>query len=564
MMDEVDVVIVGAGPAGLALAADLQRRGLEVALVDENAARRSGSRAVVLHARTLELLEPFGLASGLVAAGETLSGATVWAGSEPIVRLDFDELGSRFAHLLVVTQAELEGALASALEGAGGRVLRETRLERFRQDGTGVTATLRDPSGERTLRAGWLVGADGAESTVREALEVPMESRGEALSVLVADVSLEWDLRDDRLNGFVGETGIVSALPTKGGRHRVLATLPSAPEASSEAPTLDDLSTLFALQASVNAKLSDARAIERRDVRLRQAGSYRDDRVFLVGDAAHVQDAFLAQGLNTGIQDALNLGWKLALVHRGDARASLLDTYDEERRRVGAALVEGAEAALRVLNVKSASIKAMREPLGRFLGSIEALQQRVARELSELSVGYERSSIVHEDKTSLLNARLGSAAGGDTPTIASVREFAAGPSAGQRAPDARASVAGQSGTKRLYEVLDAKRHALLLFDGRSSTAEGYDRFRAIVLDVRAAYGELVAPWVVTPRSARPEGLPAEVPVLLDPDGELEQRYAASTECVYLLRPDLYVGYRSQPADGAALLRFLGRILRKVS
>lgn len=562
-MKNVDVLVVGAGPTGLTLACDLLRRGLAVALVDAAAEPPTTTRAVAVHARTLELLEPLGVTAGLLERGNAVGGVTLWAGGEPIVKAELEELDSRFRHVLIVGQQELEALLTDQLRGAGGAIERGTKLVSFRQDGTGVTARLERGEGEsEALRAAWLVGCDGAASRVREALEIPFAGDGWDEDFAIADVKVAWDLRDDRVHAFLGDSGIVACFPMKGDRFRIMAALPPDARAKKEDPTLDDVQTLFALNTTVNARLSEPSWITRLRARARRAARYRDDRVFLAGDAACTYGAIGAQGLNAGVQDALNLGWKLALVHRGQARGLLLDSYEEERSAAARAVLSGSEAAIRVANVKGNVAKTARNELGRFLGSLEVMQHRVAKEVAELSVSYERSSIVREDKTSLLNARLGSASGGDTPTIGSVREFAAGPAAGQRAPDGRATMAGQSGTRRLHEVLAGRALSLLLFDGRNSSEEGYARFEDITSKVAERYGDTVAAWVVTPLGARPASLPAELSVLLDPEGELEKRYAATTECVYLVRPDLHVAYRSQPADRDKLLDYLDTLLRK--
>lgn len=562
-MKNVDVLIAGAGPTGLTLACDLLRRGVSVALVDQASAPSDKSRAIGVHARTLELLEPLGLADKLVERGKIVTGATVWGGGEPIVRADFDELDSRFKHVLVISQVEVEALLTEKLGALGGSVDRGAKLASFRQDGTGVTAKLERGEGvEEELRAAWLVGTDGAHSTVRKALDLAFEGDTYEDDFILGDVKIAWDMRDDRIHSFLGESGLVACFPMTGGRYRVICSLPPEARANKNDPTLDDLQTLFALNTTANGRLTDPEWLARFRLHCRQVARYRDDRVFLAGDAAHIHSPLGGQGMNTGIQDALNLGWKLALVHKGHARGLLLDTYQEERHAVGRSVLRGTDAATRIANVKSPVAKSARNELGRFLGALELFQNRVAKEVAELSVAYERSSIVKEDKTSLLNARLGSASGGDTPTIGSIREFAAGPAAGQRAPDARTTVAGQGGTKRLYELLDGSKLALLLFDGRSSTAEGYERMKEILTEVRSRFDASVAAWVITPQRARPEGLLTDVPVLLDPDGELEKKYAASTECLYVIRPDLYVGYRSQPAECDKLLDYLATTLRK--
>lgn len=563
-MKHVDALVVGAGPTGLTLACDLARRGLTVSIVERLPEPRETSRAVAVQARTLELLEPLGVVDRLLERGKVVGGITVWAGGEPVVRAELEELESRFAHVLVVSQTEVETLLVETLLALGVAVERGKELVAVRQDGTGVTARLRrkDLDAEEEVRAAWLLAADGADGVVGGLLEVPFEAEGFDDEVVVADVRLAWDLRDDRVHAFLGEAGLFVCFPMREGRHRVIATLPLEARARDGEPTLDDLQSLMALHTTANGRLSEPTWIARHRVRGRQLARYRDDRVLFAGDAAQVHSPFGGQGMNAGIQDALNLGWKLAAVHRGHARGLLLDTYHEERHAAGRHVLRGAEAVLRVAGVKSPTARATRDELGRFLGSLEVFQQRLAKEVAEFSVTYEKSTISREDRTGLLHARIGSASGGETPTIASVRDFAAGPAAGHRAPDGRVTVAGRQGTRRLYELLDGKRSALLLFDGRSDSPEGYARFADIIERVGAWYGPVVAPWVVTPQRARPEGLPPDVPVLLDPDGELEKRYAATTECAYLVRPDFYIGYRSQPANVEGLLDYLRSIFRK--
>jgi hypothetical protein len=265
--------------------------------------------------------------------------------------------------------------------------------------------------------------------------------------------------------------------------------------------------------------------------------------------------------MNTGIQDAHNLAWKLALVHRGSARGLLLDSYHAERHAIGSAILRGTDAATRAITLKNSVARALRNEVARFMSSFEVVQRRIAEQAAELSISYESSPIVAESTTGLLQGRIGTAAGGETPTLGSVREFDAGPKPGARAPDGVVSVSGQPGTKRLSQVIDSRKHTLLLFDGRSESAEGYARFAAIATAVRTRFAGLIDTLVVTPRRTRPDGLSDDTTVVFDPDGELERAYAATTECLYLLRPDLYVGYRSQPADEGKLVSYLKTVLR---
>ena len=560
---EVDVLVVGAGPTGLTLANELLRHGLTVRLVDEAAAPSPWSKAIAVHARTLEVLRDLGLADALVARGQKLGGATMWSNGNAIVRVDFDELDTAYPYVLSVPQSDTEAALTAALSERGGAVERATKLTAFRQDGTGVTATLAKGEGTVTARAAWLVGCDGARSAVRRVLDATFEGAAHEDRAWLADVKIDWDTRDDRVSAYFADDGLVACFPLPGGRWRLIVTSPAGDE-KADAPTLEEVQAVFARRTGTGATLSDLAWSSRAHTQCRQVAYYRDDRVMLAGAAAHAHSAATGGGMNAGMQDAHNLAWKLAQVHRGQARAMLLESYHDERHGAGQAVLRGAVVATRVGTLKNAVFKGARDELARFLAGFELVQQRAAREDAELTVDYERSPIVREDHTSLLQARIGTAAGAETPTITSVRWFDSAIAAGQRARDGRVTVAGEAGTRGLLDALDARKWSVLLFDGRSASAEGYQRFASIVSALAARYPDAVESLVVTPRAARPAEVPDGVRVLLDPDGELEKLYGAATECVYVLRPDRYVGYRAQPADEAQLLGYLRPILRPAS
>lgn len=559
-MAELDVLVVGAGPTGLMAACELRRHGLSVRIVDAAAAPTTLSKAIAVHARTMEIFDDLEIAEPLLAAGQRVSGVTVIAGGETLVSTDLGELPTRHPYVLCVPQAETEAILEKRLGGFEVRVQREAPLVSFTQDGTGVSATLATPSGEEKVRAAWLVGADGAHSAVRKQLEIAFDGTTYEERFLLADVKIAGHLRGDRVTSFFADDGVLACFPMKAERFRLVALAP-ADHAAEDAPTLEQITALFTRRSGLEATVSDARWLAQFRVHCRQVQSYRDDRVFLAGDAAHIHSPVGGQGMNTGIQDAHNLAWKLALVHRGTARGLLLDSYQAERHALGAAILRATDVATRAITLKSGVARSVRNEVARFMSSFEVVQHRIAEQAAELSFGYAASPIVAEDTTSLLQGRIGTAAGGDSPTIASIRAFDAGPKPGARAPDGVVSVAGETGAKRLLEVIDSRKHTLLLFDGKNDGDEGHARFAAIEQAVRARFGAAIDTLVVTPRRARPERLPEPLRVLLDPDEELERAYAGSTECLYLLRPDLYIAYRSQPADEHKLVAYLKRIFR---
>jgi hypothetical protein len=288
-------------------------------------------------------------------------------------------------------------------------------------------------------------------------------------------------------------------------------------------------------------------------INCRQVASYRHDRAFLCGDAAHVHSPVGGQGMNTGIQDAHNLSWKLALVQQKRGRAALIDSYSIERHAVGKQVLRNTDIATR-LGTLHGIAASVRNHMARIATSVEPVRRRMIQETAELTVDYATSPIVGEHTSSAFGVRIGRADAGEAPTISSRRSFERAPGPGARALDARV------GKTRLSKLFDGRRFMLLLCDGRHASDGGYETLVTIAQRVEERYGDLVATFIVTPRADRPTEIPEDIAVLNDTLGELEDRYGAETECLYLIRPDLYVGFRSQPADGPALEAHLAELL----
>jgi hypothetical protein len=291
----------------------------------------------------------------------------------------------------------------------------------------------------------------------------------------------------------------------------------------------------------------------------RQVAQYRNGRVFLAGDAAHVHSPIGGQGMNTGIQDAHNLAWKLALVARGAAPDALLDSYHHERHTIGRHVLAQTDRATR-FGMMQGLAATIRNQLVRVVSGFDPLRRRIARDASELDISYANSPVVGEKVTSTWLARFGTAEAGETPTVGTRIAFAKASGPGTRALDGAVRHAGEGEPTTLARVMSGDRFTLLLFDGRATTAAGYASLATIAERVRDRFGDRVATFVVVAGDARPGDLPAGLAVLHDIGRELEVRYAAATECLYLVRPDLYISFRAQPADGDALVAHLERIL----
>ncbi|MBK7398370.1 MAG: FAD-dependent monooxygenase [Myxococcales bacterium] len=558
MSDVSAVLVVGAGPTGLVLGTELARRGVRVRVVDKAPEASKLSRAIVLHARTLEILDSLGIVGELLRSGHQLGGARLYSGERLVVSASFDELDTRFPFALAIPQYETERHLEWALQSHGVKVERGVELTDLVQLDDRVRATLRLADGStETVEAAYAVGCDGAHSLVRKKVGLEFEGEQFPEGFFLADVRLRAPaIPREFITTYFTEEGMLACFPMPDDRFRLIATSPVEKDG---ALTLEELQECLDRRAPGGAIAFDPAWLARFRVHSRQVSAYRKDRVFLAGDAAHIHSPAGGQGMNTGIQDAHNLGWKLALVIGGHAHDVLLDSYHAERHQVGAALLRSTELATRVGTFKSPVARAVRDRIAHFMSSLEVVQQRIMRSIAELDLDYKASPIVENFQESLFTARVGDEAAGEGPTIRAWREFHAAPHAGARAPDATCLLDGKE--TRLSALFGGGAHTLLLFDGRAATEHGYDNLARIAAVVHAQHGDRVRVHVVVPRAVRPSSLPGDLSVLLDPEGEVEHRYGAACECAYLIRPDLYVGFRMQPAVPERLVRYLEQTLR---
>ncbi len=554
MAEALDVLVVGGGPTGLTLGGELLRRGLRARVIDKATAPSTLSKAVGVHARTLEIFDDLGIADALIARGLRVRGATMRAGVQVIVSVDFSGLATRFPFILCLPQYETESVLAELLARRGGTVERGLEVVSLAQDATGVDAVVRGPNGDETVRARWIVGCDGAHSTVRHALGATFNGHAYAETFVLADIQVDWDAEPDRVATYFASDGVVAMFPLPGGRWRVVGT---GAELLGEQPTLDDVRALVERRVGTPVPMHDPRWITTFKVNCRQVDRYVHGRAILAGDAAHVHSPIGGQGMNTGIQDAHNLAWKLALIAHGHAREELLESYHSERHAIGRHVLRETDVATKLGMLKGIA-GAVRNHVARFVTSFEPVRHHIARDAAELTVGYHGSPIVGEHVSSLLTARIGNVEATETPTVGSHLAFARGPKAGTRLLDAEL-IAADGTTTRLAELCRGDAFTVLLFDGRSGTTEGDAALIALVRRVRTSWGEHVRVHVVTPRAGLSLG--DDVNIVVD-TSEAETHYGAQSECAYIVRPDLYIGFRCQPIDADAVDTHLAALLTR--
>jgi len=384
MIFDVDVIVVGAGPAGLLLTGDLAEAGVSCALLERRTERSGLTRAFTVHARTLEELDARGMADELVALGTPLPELRLFASAA----LDLSRLPSRFPYLLITPQYKTEQVLEERATRMGADIRYGSEVTGLTQHPDGVEVKVRqDGSPDRVVRAGWIVGTDGMRSTVRQALGMPFPGRPVVRSVMLAEVRLTQPPPSAFTVDSTGDTFALIA-PFGDGFYRVIAWA-RCDEPSQDAPvSLDEVSEVTRRAIGSDYGMHDPRWMSRFHSDERQVPRYRDGLVLLAGDAAHVHSPAGGQGMNTSIQDAANLGWKLAATVQGWAPPGLLDTYQAERHAVGQQVLRNSGALLRIALKPSPALVGARNLLALAVTRIPFLAKRLAGAISGVGISY--------------------------------------------------------------------------------------------------------------------------------------------------------------------------------
>ncbi|MCR8897590.1 FAD-dependent monooxygenase [Gordonia sp. GONU] len=538
-MNDVDVLVAGAGPIGLTAAIELRRRGVRVRIVDPLLDPPQYAKAVGIQPRTLEVFEGMGVLEPILDAGMEMRGQLVFVNGSEVSRIDLstpDDVPFRF-HLL--PQYATERVLRDRLTDLDAEIERGVRVSAFEQDVDGVTVTLADADGGETqVRASYLIGADGAHSTVRKGLGLSFEGGAFAEQYMLGDVAVDWSMprgyairamhqADD---GTTDDLLVCIPLPGRG-RYRMSMLVPdelAIGETSggdgvahgfegTRTPELSHIQAVVDRLSPEPATVSDMRWSSVFRISHRIVDSYGRGRVFVAGDAAHIHPPTGAQGMNTGVQDAHNLAWKLALAVDGVAAPGLLDSYDLERRPVGEEVV-------------GRTVRDAREGIGTDSTDVDFVTRREA----QLLISYADSPIT---------------AGSTVPSTPSA------PRAGERAPDA-AGLGRESVNHplRLFSLLGGVDHSLVLYADATSGAEDVAVLEGLAAEITAtARGHMTVHVVAAPTAQVGS---TDLPLLRDTEGLFAAGYRPDGSTAFVIRPDGYLGYRGPLDDAAAVLAYL--------
>jgi len=350
------ILIVGAGPSGLALAAELKRRGVNAAIVDQQPAGANTSRACVVHARTMEVLEPLGMTHDLLAEGVKVPVFRIRDRDRPLLTIDFSDIPSFYRFTLMIPQNRVEQILLQHLESLGCNVIRPCKLIRYATSPSLVEAQVQDSS-IQSVRAEWLIGCDGMHSTVRQQSGMAFPGGEYEASFVLADVSMDWPLSREEVTLFYSPKGLVVVAPLPNERFRIVATVDEAPEV----PSLAFMQAVLDARGPTTnpGRLHDVAWSSRFHIHHRVAQTPRKGRVLLCGDAAHVHSPAGGQGMNTGIQDSVSLAEALTSTLR-DGDEARLDAWAAQRHKVASDVVKLTDRMTRVATMKSPTGQALR------------------------------------------------------------------------------------------------------------------------------------------------------------------------------------------------------------
>jgi 2-polyprenyl-6-methoxyphenol hydroxylase-like FAD-dependent oxidoreductase len=396
------------------MAAELSRYGLSVRIVEKNAQRTDKSKALVVWSRTLELMDRMGCSDRFLSTGMKTAAVNLSAGGEPIARIALDDAPTPYPFALMIPQSETERLLDELLNGLGVQVERSVELTRFTASDAQVSSTLLHPDGhEETIETPWLIGCDGAHSVVRHQLGMEFKGITQPTDFMLADVHISGVPVPGEPNAFWHSDGVLAIFPIVRDRYRVVADIgPSDTNNPRPDPTLEEVQAVLDSRGPGGIIASDPVWLTTFHVNERKVEHYRRGRVFLAGDAAHVHSPAGGQGMNTGMQDAFNLAWKLALVHHGACwDHPVLASYSMERSSVGDQVLKNAGRLTSIAIMRGALKQSIRNHIASLLLGLTPVRRLAANTLEELSISYP-----------------------DTPLNARVERQGPHPAPGERAP----------------------------------------------------------------------------------------------------------------------------------
>ena len=524
-----DVLIIGAGPTGLTMATLLAHSGVKVRILDKKVGLSHETRAIVVHAKTLELWDKLDLTEKALENSERLASAQLWTHGKRVGRLTFLKNGmdkrAPYPFGLIYGQDQTEHLLLQSFAEAGGKVEWNTELLSMEQSQNSVRVRVRtSDGGEDTIEAQWIVGTDGLHSPVRHALSLGFVGENYVQNLFIADLDVKWEPNQRMFGMDLIRQGFFLFVPMHGEEKvRLFGTL--SPElADRDTITLDDVRGMLDTQSGLHVDILQSHWISVYRTHLRLAEHFRVGRAFLMGDAAHIHSPAGGQGMNTGIGDAFNLAWKLALVVKGQAHEMLLDSYEAERIPFARAILRGSDLGFQILATTNPFFQLIKmyvfPPLFALVSSLPPFQRNFFWLLSQLWTSYRNS-----------------------PAVTDVGHVKKGPQAGDRAPYGFFEAGPDAGTS-IFTLLKGQEHHLFLFAGSKLPSPLTD-FQGLEERVHSLLDDYA--------------VPIHAHVVSSGNRKLHTLYKAEEPTLILVRPDGHIAYRGGAEDLDSLKSYLDRL-----
>lgn len=528
-----EVLVVGAGPTGLTAAAQLLSQGVACRIIEKEPKINPSSRAVAIQARTLEMLDIMGIAEKFVKRGTRLKAFNVYNETSHLVHMSFTELPSRYPFVLSLPQRDTEEVLTEHLQSLGGKVERESSLAHLEQTPDHVVVRIKGADGkEEEAQYSWVIGCDGAHSSVGEMLGASFSGKKFPEYYVLVDVDYLTTLDPQELYLFSLGKHIAGFHPFSSTSARVFADA----DKGDKEPTLAQIQKLLDKRGPGLVKLTNLNWLSMHEVHLRQVDEYRHGRVFLAGDAAHVNSPASGQGMNLGIQDAFNLAWKLSRVTNRQASDALLNSYSAERKAVGKEIVAMTDILTRINSMPMAVAQKVRTVVGPMIAKNTFVQQNYREAVTQIAQNYRSSPIVSDHF--------------------SKRE---GPAAGDRAPESTFVQADSTDTKRLLEILRDNKHHLLIFIGPNPNVAALHSAEDIQNRLAYRYEQtLKCHFVFDSVGSLPDANWAANSLLYS--NSTDDGFPTDCGSLFLIRPDGYIGFRGNADSHNELLKHLQQIL----
>jgi len=522
MDDHIPVLIVGAGPTGLLMACELARQGVPFRIIDQKPERTLTANAVAIQTRTLEMLDNLGIAHQFLKLGHECKGIQLHQDGKSLARMSFEDLDSNYRFILTLPQSETERLLIEHLEELKKEVERPLELVQFEQQDSGFICKLKDPNDQiKIIQCDWLLACDGAHSKVRELCHIPFPGEDLTEQFMVANTQMSSFLSNNELHLFLNKGNMLVAVPFGSHSYRVGANLQQSPR---KFLIEKEVKELIQERSHGDYDVNSVSWISPFWIHGKIVNTLRQGSIFLAGDAAHIHSPAGGQGMNTGMQDAYNLAWKLALVIKGLAKPELLESYQAERHPVVSQIVKRAERFTKLVITENPVLLSLRNLVFKLLNSHPRISRKVAMRVTQLNIRYKNSPIIYYQDS--IHAQA--------------------PRPGERVPDVSIGP-----NQRLHLHLRTPQHKALLFTGPNPNEPAWARIKAMKQWLVQHYSKTLEVFIITAKE-----VPDMNPIILDDRDLIHHRFKVHAPAIYLVRPDNYLAYCSYNLDPAPLKNFL--------